>query len=85
MVCKMCENAHTNPDLRDVDDMRYTCIGDFGDGHRAFFCTGGDVPTVITFEKTLGGSGCYLFGRYYPKFCPNCGRRLTENEKKDRT
>ena len=84
MACYMCNNAHTDPDLTSDNDLSYITVGECGDGYRIMFRSGDGRSTVLVFEGR-GHDGCwYLLGLYEPKFCPNCGRRLTENEKSPR-
>ena len=84
MACKMCFNAHTDPELTSDNDLSYSTIGECTDLYRLMFRSGDDRPTGILFERWNKDSGWHMLGFYWPKFCPNCGRRLTENEKKDR-
>lgn len=84
MACKMCDNAHTNPELNSDNDFSYFSVGDFSNSYRMFLRTGYGQPTALEVEGR-GQDGCWhLLGWYRPKFCPNCGRRLMENEKKGR-
>ena len=84
MACKMCFYAHTDPELTSDNDLSYSTIGECTDSYRLMFRSGDDRPTGILFEEWNRDRGWQTLGFYWPKFCPNCGRRLTENEKKDR-
>lgn len=43
--------------------------------------SGDDRPTEILFEELYDNAGWELVGYYQPKYCPNCGRELMENQK----
>lgn len=84
MACRMCINAYVNPDLTGVNDLSYSSVGEWYDGYRIMLRSGDDRPTALEFEG-IGQDRCWhLLSFYEPKFCPNCGRRLIENEKKGR-
>ena len=66
---------HAGQDLR--ADALHNCAP-FPDGFSVFLRSGGGRSTQILFEQRFGRFwGLRAF--YYPKFCPECGRRLTEN------
>jgi len=46
-----------------------------------FLESGYGKSTAITFEKMEAGLWVTM-GVYFPRYCPNCGRKLVENEKK---
>ncbi len=80
-ACHMCDNAHTNPEFTSDNDYSACTIGKCETGYRILLESGWARPTAITFEK-LEASGCRTIGFYRPRYCPNCGRKLFENEKK---
>lgn len=84
MDCKMCTNAHTDSDLTSDNDLSYCGVGECEKSFRLMLRTGNGRPTGILVEHLDEGIGWNTIGFYWPKFCPNCGRRLTENEKEDR-
>lgn len=84
MSCKMCLNAHVDPELTNDNDLSCFTIGKCTDSYRLMFRSGDGRPTGILFEEWNRDRGWHTLGFYWPNFCPNCGRRLTENEKKDR-
>lgn len=76
-ACYMCDNAHTNPELNDDNDLSYISFGESGGRHRFMIRSGDARPTVILFEECT--DVWHLLGCYTPNFCPNCGRKLIEN------
>ncbi len=80
-ACHLCENACTNPELTSDIDLHFSTIGKCEPHYRILFETGRARPTVINFE-VLKGDEMRMVGFYRPRFCPNCGRKLFENEKK---
>lgn len=82
MACKYCFNANTDSELTPENDLHYIALGVGEKGYSVYFKTGDGRPTEILFEdrknlKTSTGlAACYI-----PKYCPECGRELTENRK----
>lgn len=54
--------------------------GEHEKGYRALLRSGDGRPTAILFEKWTDGVGWTTIGHYQPKYCPNCGRELKEND-----
>lgn len=79
-ACYMCDNAYTNSELDSDDDLSYFSIGELSDGYRIFLRSGDGRPTVILFEKFIKETGWHFVAEYKPKYCPNCGRLLKEND-----
>lgn len=80
--CRMCFNARvgSNRELSD-DDFESLRIGDSYGGDIAIIPAGYGKPARIEFKKWDDDVlEWVLLARYYPKFCPNCGRPLTEYE-----
>ena len=81
-ACGMCNNAFVDPELRPDNDLSYFTLGDSVDGKRMMLRSGAGKPVEIIMEEfdrksmRWGVVGCYI-----PKFCPNCGRKLVENER----
>lgn len=82
-ACYMCNNAHVDPDLNCDNDLSYYGIGEAVFQYRILFRSGDDRPTSILFEKWGGDTGWRSIAYYNPKYCPNCGRELSENQLKD--
>lgn len=79
-ACYMCDNACTNPELDSDNDLSFFSIGTSIDGYRTFLRSGYGRPTVILFEKFGKETGWSGIAEYKPKYCPNCGRLLKEND-----
>ena len=69
--------------LTDKNDFSSCSVGHCYDKHRRFMISSGNgVPVKLEFEMfDSSRDGWYPLGVYYPKFCPECGRRLNEYEK----
>lgn len=81
--CSMCFNARIDPnaELADDNDYSYKPVGKSKDGFRIGIGAGDGRPVRIEFEMwSENCSEMITVGRYHPRFCPNCGRRLTEYE-----
>lgn len=78
--CHYCDNAMTVPELSSDEDLSYKSVGDCVNQVRILFRTGDRKPTVLLFEKWVDGYGWATIGDYILKFCPECGRKLFENE-----
>jgi len=81
-ACCLCENAYTNPELTSDIDLAFSTIGECELGFRILFKTGCAKPTVINFEVLIADE-MHVVGYYCPRFCPNCGRKLVENENEE--
>lgn len=74
--CDFCRNAFTDGDLSHDNDLSYSPIGAVEPSYRAFLRTGDRRKTAIMVEY-----GSELAFIYAPKYCPECGRHLLENER----
>ena len=79
-ACGMCINEYTDPELNSDNDLSYISIREHEKGYRALLRSGDGRPTAILFEKWTDGAGWTTIGHYQPKYCPNCGRELKEND-----
>ena len=77
--CHMCDSAFVNEELTRHDDLSYVGLGNFFLGYRAMLRSGDSKPVEIIAER-WNGQTWEEVGRYRPKFCPNCGRELVENQ-----
>lgn len=75
--CHMCTNARVDPDLTDDNDLSYHGVGDCASNFRLMMRSGARKPVMLEVEAWLG-ERWGLIGSYEPKFCPECGRELTE-------
>ncbi len=81
-ACCMCDNTYTNLGLTSDNDFSSFSIGTYETDYRISLETGYSKPTTITVERH-DASGWATIGYYRPRFCPNCGRELVENKKKE--
>lgn len=77
--CHMCDSAFVNEELTRYDDLSYVSLGNFFLGYRAIIRSGDGKPVEILIEQ-WNDQVWEEVGRYRPKFCPNCGRELVENQ-----
>lgn len=80
--CGYCLNATTDPELTHDNDLSYRSIGKSDPGMRIMFKSGDAKPTEIIFELRDNKLFRWVTNAYYiPKYCPECGRKLLENER----
>lgn len=94
--CHVCFNARVCPPsddpyedvLTDENDLSYIGVGDSGrtiKGRRIMIGSGGGKPLRIQFDEWIESvKEWHTTAEYYPKFCPECGRRLDEYEELER-
>ena len=87
--CDYCRNAFTS-DIDPEYDGSYLNIGQTEKGYRMFFGSAAlSKPPVRILVDTFcedayyrGHKGCNVdIAIYTPKYCPECGRRIKENDK----
>lgn len=90
MGCHFCYNAHvwakepkTEDDyfsngLDDTNDGSSCSIGRSTSNFSIMFNAGMGRPCEIEFRKWCDDNLWHTIGYYYPKFCPECGRKLDE-------
>lgn len=84
--CEMCYNARISddPELTDETDVSYFTIGAI-EKYRIMSGAGGGKPPRLLFEVWNEKYGIWqTIGHYIPKYCPNCGRKITEYEEKQK-
>ena len=80
--CYMCDNGRISEELTDDNDLSCYCIGDMPKYKRLMLCSGNGKPLRIEFDEWNDQYGIWrTTGIYYPKCCPNCGRKITEYAK----
>lgn len=81
--CHVCENATVNPNLSPEYDLQYTNIGmdtTSIKGTSLMIRTGDRRATAIVVSQWNKDLNCNEdIAIYKPKFCPECGRPLFEN------
>lgn len=78
-ICEMCSNALVVEDLTHDNDFSSISVGDVDNGYRMSINAGNRRPVCIDVEKwDEQTKQNIVIARYYPKFCPNCGRLLFE-------
>ena len=81
--CCFCDNACINSKLTDENDYSSTCIGKCVKGYRFMLSSGYGKPVRIELEYFNDNFQRWLtYGYYFPKYCPECGRKLDEYEVK---
>jgi hypothetical protein len=90
MSCHFCFNAHVWAKLpHDEEDYFGEGLHDDNDGsscgigysvpnYKIYFNSGMGVPCNIEVSRWHPENGWCPVSRYYPKFCPECGRKLDE-------
>ena len=77
--CNMCLNARFDDELTESNDFSSYMIGSATKGNCITFSSGGGKPPVIEFRIWNEYSSVFeIVGSFTPKFCPNCGREITE-------
>ena len=75
-------NATVDPTLKGKNDLHYFPLDIVEENYAIYFRSGGEQSTEILFEDKKTKEPSHLVGRYQPNFCPNCARRLKENNKR---
>lgn len=77
--CGFCVNARVDDDLTDDNDFSSMAVGSSAIGYRILISSGFGKPVRIEFDQ-WNRDNWSTVGRYYPKYCPECGRKLDEYE-----
>ena len=81
MFCKFCCNCHTDDSLSPDNDLSFCSIGHIDKGYTLYFRSGDNRFTGIDISHFFPGNDySNTIGYYIPKYCPECGRYLFENE-----
>ena len=86
MGCRFCDNHMVNHDLdlTEEQDFYAITVGKYEKGHRIMFHKQPYQPLCIDIEywnENLKTPQWQLVGYYYPKFCPECGRKIDEYDR----
>ena len=91
--CRFCFNArvYQEPEddwfsapLTDENDSCSITVGKTSKNRRIFISSGHGEPTRIEFDEWFEeGQRWITTARYYPKYCPECGRKIDEYERKE--
>ena len=91
--CRFCFNSRiyqeTEDDwcstpLTDENDSCSISVGRWADNRRILISSGDRKSTRIEFDEWFeDGQGWITTARYYPKYCPECGRKIDEYERRD--
>ena len=88
--CRFCFNArvYQEPEddwfsdpLTDDNDSCSITVGRAADNRRIMISSGHGEPTRIEFDEW--SNDCerwFTYAKYYPKYCPECGRKIDEYE-----
>ena len=79
--CYMCLNARVDDELTDHNDFSSFGIGKSCNGYSMFINSGNGVPVnieVMAWNEKVQRN--VTVAKYFPKYCPNCGRQLNEYE-----
>lgn len=80
VICGKCFNARMGLDenLDDDNDFSSFSIGHGSKDFRMLYTAGNGKPPRIEAQQWDERVGWYNVGIYYPKYCPECGREITE-------
>jgi hypothetical protein len=96
MACHFCYNAHVwakeshteegsfDVGLHDGNDFSSSSIGCSGEKYQMRFNSGNGQACNIELCTWREGYGWLSVAKYFPKFCPECGRKLDEYDIFDR-
>ncbi len=81
MPCTYCNNATVDDGLTSENDLSFISIGHIEKGYTLYFRSGDNRFTGIDISHFFEGREySNTIGYYVPKYCPECGRYLKENE-----
>lgn len=77
--CRWCNSYRIDPDLNPDNDFHAGCIGTTTDKNQIMMCSGYNEAPRIEFNRwNPSDQRWHTVGIYYPKFCPECGREISE-------
>lgn len=86
MSCRFCANNRTNPEWELDEDQVFYAIsaGRSENGTRLMFVKNPNEPLVLEVSRwndKINPQQWQPVGYYYPKFCPECGRKIDEYDR----
>lgn len=78
--CSFCLNARVCDDLTDSNDSSSYSVGKASKGFHMFVSSGNGSPVrieVLQWDELSHSN--FVIASYFPKYCPNCGRKLFED------
>ena len=79
--CHVCCNSVVEPELTSDNDLSYISVGKADKFYNLFIRSGNNKPTALIVSKWEEKLGHNIdIGFYKMKYCPECGRKLIENE-----
>lgn len=82
--CSFCFSAAFDSELDELNDYGSRTIGKMPHDYRLMFSSGCGLPPRIEFDEYDYDIKEWRLrlGSYFPKFCPECGRKITEYQDK---
>lgn len=81
MYCGFCYNRFVDHELDESNDASSIMVGQTAESYSIFIDTGWNFKTRLHLMKwNKEHQQNETIGIYVPKFCPECGRKLFENE-----
>lgn len=81
-ACQYCDNARINEELTDNNDYSSVVVA-CNNNYRTMLSSGWGRPVRLEVEIYEKGEWRTIT-KYYPKFCPECGRKIVEYERGDK-
>lgn len=79
--CRWCNNYRTDHNLNPDNDMHAGTVGITSPHYQIMYCTGNHDAPRIEYNRwdDKGATPMWhTMGIYYPKYCPECGRKIDE-------
>lgn len=86
MSCKFCANNRTNPEWELEEDQVFYAmsVGKSENSTRIMFVKNPNEPLMLEVSRwndKINPQQWQPVGYYYPKFCPECGRKIDEYDR----
>ena len=80
-VCQFCYNCNVDKELSPNNDLSYCSLGQTLYGFNMCIRSGGNRKTaIIVYRLNEKRKENEMVGIYVMNYCPECGRKLTENK-----